>query len=180
MGGATADGPPRDGAPAADGSAPTTATSEPRGPSGAATGPLVDWALVIWLTLLGAAAALVGMAFLPQYLGAVPLPVSALLGPVVLWWAPRAAYRLTGSMIAAVLPAATWLITAAWLSIGRNGIVPGQPYSVHNGQWRVMVLLGLGVLAGAAALSLVWGDHVRRQVDADPASAPPSVGGPGR
>ena len=151
-----------------------TAPSPPSPSDAAAAGPIADWALVIWLTLLGAATGLVGMAFLPLYVGPVPLPISALLGPIVLWWAPRAAYRLTGSMIAAVLPAAAWLITAAWLSIGRNGIVPGQPYSVHLGQWRVMVLLGLGVLAGAAALSLVWGEHVRTQLAA--AARPGSAG----
>lgn len=150
---------PTDGS-ALDGPSPTPAVRP--GPPG-----LADWALVIWLTLIGAGAAVVGMAFLPQYIGSVPVPVSVVLGPIVLWWAPRAAYRLTRSMIAAVLPAAAWLLTAAWLSIGRNGIVPGQPYSVHLGQWRVMLLLGLGVLAGAAALSLVWGDHVRSRLAAE-------------
>lgn len=135
-------------------------------PGGPAPEPVSDWAIVIWIILLAAATALVGTAFLPLYVGSIPLPISVLLGPIVLWWAPRAVHRLTGSVFAAVLPAAAWLITAGWLSIARNGILPGQPYAVHDGQWRVMLLLGLGALTGAAALSLIWGEHVRRQVAA--------------
>lgn len=136
-----------------------------------------DWALVLWIVVLSAATAVVGTAFLPLYVGAVPLPVSALLAPPVLWWAAQAAYRLTCSMSAAVLPAAVWLITAGWLSIARNGIVPGQPYAVHDGQWRVMLLLGIGAVSAAAALSLIWAERVRRQIAADRPGDRTSSGG---
>ena len=43
-------------------------------------GELVDWILVALITLLTAWTAVLGIAFLPLYLGPVPLPVSALLG----------------------------------------------------------------------------------------------------
>ncbi|MEP6563086.1 MAG: hypothetical protein ABJD68_18645, partial [Nakamurella sp.] len=33
-----------------------------------------------------------------------------------------------------------------------------------NGQWRVMVLLGLGALAAAATIGLLWGDRLRDRI----------------
>ena len=41
---------------------------------------LVDWLLVVLITLLAGWTAVLGIAFLPLYLGPVPLPISALLG----------------------------------------------------------------------------------------------------
>jgi len=35
------------------------------------------------------------------------------------------------------------------------------PFAVATGQWRVMVLLGLGSLAAAASIGLVWGDRLK-------------------
>ena len=119
----------------------------------------IDWLLVAFVTLLSAFAALVGVAYLPWHVGPVPMPISALLGVGAMILAPRAAYRLTGSMLAAVLPVVAWFGTTVWLVLHRNPMMLSQALSVVNGQWRVMVLLGLGSLAAAATLTLVWAER---------------------
>ena len=133
-----------------DGDAPAAGTRRPG---------VVDWLLVAFVTLVSALAALVGVAYLPWHIGAVPMPVSALLGVGAMILAPRAAYRLTGSMLAAVLPVVAWFGTTVWLVLHRNPMMLSQALSVVNGQWRVMVLLGLGSLAAAATLTLVWAER---------------------
>ena len=45
------------------------------------------------------------------------------------------------------------------------------PLTVIDGQWRVMVLLGLGSLAAAATLGLIWGDRLRDRLAAERAAA---------
>jgi len=120
-----------------------------------------DWLLVLWLSALSGWAALLGIAYLPLYLGSIPLPISAAIGAAIMWWAPRTCYRLTGSMPAAVLPAAVWFTVSVWLVLARNPIMTGVPLTVVAGQWRVMVLLGLGSLAAAASVGMVWGDRLR-------------------
>jgi hypothetical protein len=47
----------------------------------------------------------------------------------------------------------------------------GLPVTVINGQWRVMVLLGLGSLAAAATVGLIWGDRLRDRLVAEQAAA---------
>ena len=127
---------------------------------GAAPG-VVDWLLVAFVTLLSAFTALVGVAYLPWHVGAVPMPVSALLGVAAMILAPRACYRLTGSMFAAVLPVLAWFGVTVWLVLQRNPLMLSQALSVVQGQWRVMVLLGLGSLAAAATLTLLWADRTQ-------------------
>lgn len=114
-----------------------------------------------FVTLLSALTALVGVAYLPWHVGPVPMPVSALLGVGVMIAAPRACYRLTGSMLAAALPVLVWFGVTVWLVVQRNPMMHSQALSVVQGQWRVMVLLGLGSLAAAATLTLLWADRTQ-------------------
>ena len=130
-------------------------------------GPLgraVDWVLVLWITALAGWAALLGVVYLPLYLGTIPLPISAAIGVAAMWWGPRACYRLTGSLPSAFLPAAAWFGVSVWLVLTRNAILGGVPFAVATGQWRVMVLLGLGSLAAAASIGLVWGDRLKTRL----------------
>jgi hypothetical protein len=122
-------------------------------------GSVVDWVLVAFLTLLSGWTALVAVAFLPWHIGAVPMPVSAFLGVGTMILAPRACYGLTGSFAAAVLPVASWFIASVWLVLLRNPLMHSQAVTVAQGQWRVMLLLGLGALAAAATLTLLWADR---------------------
>jgi len=130
----------------------------------APTGRAFDWLLVLWVTALAGWAALLGVVYLPLYIGTIPLPISAAIGVVAMWWSPRACYRLTGSLLAAFAPAAAWFGVSVWLVLARNAILGGVPFSVATGQWRVMVLLGLGSLAAAASIGLVWGDRLRTRL----------------
>jgi hypothetical protein len=132
-------------------------------------GELVDWILVALVTLLTAWTAVLGIAFLPLYLGPVPLPVSALLGVGAMILAPRACYRLTGSMVAAVAPVVSWFGVSVWLVLSRNALI-NLPVTVYQAQWRVMVLLGLGSLAAAATVGLIWGDRLRERIAAERSS----------
>lgn len=115
----------------------------------------LDYLVVAWLTLLTMASAAMAVFFLPQYSGSVPVPVSALAGAAVLFWTVRAAYRITASMRAAFAPAVGWLVTSIVLSLYRT-----LGYHLVIGDWRSMLLLGLGALAGAVSLSVCWGWHL--------------------
>ena len=136
-----------------------------------APGALADWLIVALITLLTAWTAVVGMAFLPLHIGSIPFPISALLGVAAMVLAPRACYRLTGSLFAALLPVAAWFAVSVWLVLARSSLLGGLPVTVINGQWRVMVLLGLGSLAAAATLGLIWGDRLRDRLTAQRAAA---------
>jgi hypothetical protein len=126
--------------------------------------PILDWLLVVLISLLAGWTAVVGFAFLPWYLGPVPVPISALLGVAAMVAAPRACYALTGSLLAAVLPVLTWFAVSVWITLSRNPLMPTVSLTVINGQWRVMVLLGLGALAAAATIGLIWGDRLRDRI----------------
>lgn len=144
------------------GSADAAGSESARG--AASAGRVVDWLLVLWITALAGWAALLGVVYLPLYIGTIPLPISAAIGVAAMWWGPRACYRLTGSLLAAFLPAAAWFGVSVWLALARNDILGGVPFTVGTGQWRVMVLLGLGSLAAAASIGLVWGDRLRARL----------------
>lgn len=126
----------------------------------------VDWLLVVAITILSGWAAVIGLAFLPLYVGGVPLPVSALLGVAAMILAPRTCYRLTGSMLAALLPVVAWFGVSVWVVLSYNRLLPTVPLTVIAGQWRVMVMLGLGALAAAATVGLIWGDRLKERVEA--------------
>ena len=129
-------------------------------------GELIDWVLVALITLLTAWIAVMGIAFLPLYAGPVPLPISALLGVGAMILGPRACYGLTGSMPAALAPVVSWFGVSVWLVLSRNALI-NLPVTVYLGQWRVMVLLGLGALAAAATVGLIWGDRLRDRIAAE-------------
>jgi len=136
-----------------------------------AAGGFVDWALVVLITVLAAATAVLSLFFLPLYIGSWPFPISALLGVGAMILAPRACYRLTGSVVAAALPVIAWFAVSVWFVLTRNSMMPGVPLTVIAGQWRVMLLLGLGSLAAAATLGLIWGDRLRDRIAAERAAA---------
>ena len=146
---------------------------DPRPEQQPAPGP-VDWVLVVAISLLTAFVALFALVFLPLYAGAVPLPVSALLGVAAMVLAPRACYRLTGSLAAAVAPVVTWFAVSVWFVVTYNSLLPTVPLTVVQGQWRVMLLLGLGSLAAAATIGLIWADRLRRRMDAQRGARPGS------
>ncbi|GAA1997528.1 hypothetical protein JL107_10875 [Nakamurella flavida] len=141
-----------------------------------------DWLVVAGLALLAAWVAVVAVFFLPLHIGSVPLPVSALLPVALLAWAPRAAYRLTGRIAAAGLIVVAWFAVSVYLVLVRNELYLNYPVTVFLGQWRVMLLLGLGALTAAATLGLLWGDHLRSGLAAraDPARPDPARPDPAR
>ena len=101
----------------------------------------------------GVLCALAGALLLPSYIGAVPLPVSALLSGllnVALVWA---AGQWTASKSLAALPLWTWLATVAAFTLGGPGgdIVFRAP---GNMAFSVLIFLLLGALP--AALVLRW------------------------
>jgi hypothetical protein len=125
---------------------------------------IVDWLLVVLVSLLAGCVAVIGFAFLPWYLGPVPFPISALLGVAAMIAAPRACFALTGSLLAATLPVLTWFGVSVWITLSTNSLMPTVSLTVINGQWRVMVLLGLGALAAAATIGVLWGDRLRDRI----------------
>ncbi len=190
--GSDATRPPVEGA-VSEGAATDLSCADPMlaesGESGAETGPgsarhrgagaAADWVLVALITLLVAWTALLGVAFLPWHIGPVPLPISALLGVGAMILAPRACYRLTGTFVAATLPVAAWFVVSVWLVTMRNPMMLGQALSVVQGQWRVMLLLGLGSLAAAATLTLLWAERTRARYADPPADRPADDAGAG-
>jgi hypothetical protein len=99
----------------------------------------------------------------------VPLPISALLGVGAMILGPRACYGLTGSMPAAIAPVVSWFGVSVALVLSRNALI-NLPVTVYQAQWRVMVLLGLGSLAAAATVGLIWGDRLRERIAAERSS----------
>jgi hypothetical protein len=134
-------------------------------------GSWLDWLLVVGISALCGWVGLMAMFYLPLYAGPVPLPVSVLLAVGAMVLGPRTAYRLTGSLIAALLPVLAWFGVTVWMTLNRNDIMPTAPLTVTSGQWRVMLLLGLGALAAAATIGLVWGDRLRERIRREQAAA---------
>ena len=122
---------------------------------------VLDWVLVAWMVVVGVAAGVFGFFFLPLWIGSFPLPVSVLVAVAATGLLPRVCYRLTGSMAAAVAPVAAWFVTTLVLYLVPNPTY-GRPLRIISSDWRMLVLIGLGCLAGAASLGLLWGDHLRR------------------
>ncbi len=154
----SADSPVPDDLP--DGSVPHPAPVKRSAPDAA------DWLLVVLISVLAGFVALVGLAFLPLYIGSVPFPISALLGVGAMILGPRACYRLTGSLAAAVAPVLVWFAVSVWFVLKYNSVMPTLPLTVIRGQWRVMLLLGFGSLAAAATVGLLWADRLRDRLTA--------------
>lgn len=106
-----------------------------------------DLVLVIALSLLAGLAALVALAFLPLYAGSVPLPVGILIAAGAMAWFPRACGGLTHRWQAAAAPVVVWFaVTMVVLLVG-NPMYSGAP--IVGQDWRVLLLLGAGVVVGA-------------------------------
>lgn len=123
----------------------------------------LDWVLVVWMVLLGAAGGVFGFFFLPLWIGSFPLPVSVLVAVAATGLLPRVCYRLTESMAAAVAPVAAWFLMTLVLYLVPNPTY-ARPLRIVSADWRMLLLIGLGCLAGAASLGLLWGDHLRRRM----------------
>jgi hypothetical protein len=154
------------------------------GPTGDARGGVVDWLLVALITLLAGWTAVVVLAYLPLYIGAVPVPVSVLFAVAVMILTPWLCYRLTGSLLAALLPVVVWFGVSLWIVLSYNTIMPNRPLSIRAGQWRLMLLLGLGSLTAAATIGLIWGERLRERLAGQqpvaPAAGPALPSGAGR
>ncbi len=123
----------------------------------------LDYLLVGGLTVLTAVTTLFAVFFLPMYVGTVPVPLSVLVGAAMVYWAVRMSYRLTRSMLAAFAPAVGWLAVSMWLSLStRFG------YGLVIGDWRAMLMLGLGALATAVSLANCWASQLAAEVGRSP------------
>lgn len=110
-----------------------------------------DLLLVCALSVLAGLAALVALAFLPLYVGSVPMPAGVLVAAGAMAWLPRACATLLGRWPAAVAPVAVWfLVTVAVLLTG-NRMYSGA--AIVAGDWRAMLLLGAGAVVGALAIA---------------------------
>ena len=88
---------------------------------------------------------------LPLYLGAVPFPVSAVVGGLLNAALVWAAGEWTGSKRLAALPLWTWLLTTVALTLGGPGgdIIFGGPGIMA---YSVLIFLLLGALPPALML----------------------------
>ncbi|MET3806762.1 hypothetical protein ABIB25_003782 [Nakamurella sp. UYEF19] len=136
---------------------PVTATGDP-GPG------IFDWVLVGALTLLAGVIGVFGIFFLPLYNGSFPLPVVVLAVGLALAVIPRVGYRLTGRMVASILPVVLWFLVTFGLSLTNNSLYRGAALAWRG--WQFGLLLGVGGLAAAASIGLLWGDHVRVEMAA--------------
>lgn len=129
------------------------------------TGSAGRFAVLMLLAVDGVLCAVTTALLLPSYIGAVPFPVSALIGGLVnvamLW----AALHWTESLRLAALPLSTWLITVAAMTLGGPGddvIFGGRGVMAYG----VLVMIVLG------SVPPVWLLWRRRQA----AAAPPGSG----
>ncbi|NNG37328.1 hypothetical protein [Nakamurella aerolata] len=120
---------------------------------------VVGWTLTSLLTLVAGLAALVAFFYLPWYLGSIPLPVSIVLIAFGCWALPRAAYVVTGSLLAAALPVLAAFALTAVLLLLPSGLY-SAPLRVYQNGWRNYLLLGAVALAGAVSLSLLWAESL--------------------
>ncbi|MBM9468279.1 hypothetical protein [Nakamurella leprariae] len=126
-----------------------------------------DWVLVVWMWLLAAAAAVVSVFFLPQYLGPVPFPVSVVIAVLTVAGLPRLVAALVPPFWPVAVTVACWFVPAVWLSLSPNSLY-GRPVGVTDGQWRTALLLGLGCLTAAATLVLLRAARLPAARPADP------------
>jgi hypothetical protein len=124
----------------------------------------LDWILVGALAVLSGVVAVFGVFFLPSYSGSVPLPLVIIPVGLTVAILPRLAYRLTGRMLAAALPVLAWFVVTIWLFLSHNALYINAPVAWQSG-WQFNTMLGVGVLAAAASVGLLWGDHMRAAID---------------
>lgn len=81
-------------------------------------GPVARFAVLTLLAIDGALSAVAAAMFLPSYLGAVPLPISALISGLVNAALVWAAQHWTTSPRTAALPLWTWLLAVVTMTFG--------------------------------------------------------------
>lgn len=127
-----------------------------------------SWFRLIGLLLLSLALATVELLYLPlrfdgallPMVGGLPFPISAVVAAVTLPWLIKRARRLSPRMMVAGSPLWIWLLAVLVSAFpGPGGDV------VLIGDWRALLLLACGALAG----SITLGGMVGRQ-------SPPPVG----
>jgi hypothetical protein len=95
--------------------------------------------------------------FLPLVWGGFPFPVTALLALVTVPWLVVRAGRLAPRLPVAGAPLGAWLLCVLVSAFpGPGGDIVLVP------DWRALLLLGCGALAGAVALGGVLGRAARR------------------
>ena len=107
--------------------------------------------ILVLLGIDGVLSAVAGALLLPSYLGAVPLPISALLSGVTNMALVWAASQVTDSFRLAGLPLWTWLATVAAFALGGPGgdvVFGGRGVMAYS----VVILLLFGALPPALML----------------------------
>ena len=99
---------------------PIAPLSEPANPS-ATPDRAVDHPVLALLAIDGVLCAVASALLLPAHLGAVPFPLSALIGGLVNAGLVWVALRSTTSLRLAALPLWTWLLTIALMTLGGPG-----------------------------------------------------------
>jgi len=134
-----------------------------------AVGSAANWALVGQLSALSGLVGLFGMLFLPAYLGSTPMPIVVVPVGLLLVLLPRLTYRLTYRVLAAGLPAIVWLTVTGWIYFLPNPLFRRLPVGWQG--WQFLLLVGVGSLAAAATIGLIWGEHLRSKLDVRPITA---------
>ena len=134
---------------------------EPAGRSPGAS----DWLVVVLLCLLAGVVAVFGVFFLPTFVGAVPVPAIVVVTTGALLVLPRVTYRLTGRMAAAMAPAVVWFVVTIGLYLTTNALYRGVPVAWRSG-WQFYLLVGLGAIAAAISLGLLWSEQVEQDMAA--------------
>jgi hypothetical protein len=116
-----------------------------------ATDPAIRVVVLTLLAVDGVLSAVMAVLLLPEYIGSVPFPVSALVSGLVNAALVWAASRWTTSLRAAALPLWTWLLTVALANLGGPGddvILGGRGVMAYGG----LLLIALGLVPPAVVL----------------------------
>lgn len=136
---------------------------------------LVDVVIVAGLVLLAGFAALLGFVWTAWRIDAVPVPIGAVLLPVVLWWISGAVHALTGRVAAAALPWLAALVAVVLLLLAGNPgstlplrvvMIDRTANTASDVDWRNLLLAGLLLLGALARLALLAADGVRDRATA--------------
>ena len=124
-----------------------------------------DWSLVVVVSVLSGVIAVFGVFFLPTYARSVPVPAVVLVTSAALLVLPRVGHRLTGRMAAALAPVVVWFVVTIGLYLATNALYVGVPVAWRGG-WQFYLLVGLGAIAAATSLGLLWSEQVERETAA--------------
>ncbi|SOE01354.1 hypothetical protein [Blastococcus haudaquaticus] len=138
-----------------------------------AAGERAGWVLVA--VVVAGWLALVEVFWLPLRVGGVLVPLSIVVAVVGNLMLPAAVLRLSGSRLAAVLPAVVWLVVAVGAMVRRP---EGDLVMTGGGATGVVNLafLMLGVVAAAFSVGRVLGGPRRPPLRSESAPAPDPAG----